>query len=177
MKSLITERLILRPIHQNDVEVIHQLNSLEEVQQYNTSGIPENIEETKLHVDQLINNNNIENQQHFTFVIETSDENKFVGLIAINLGKPQYKNAEVWYKISPYFWSKGFATEALNKIISFGFIDLNLHRIEAGCAIDNIGSIKVLEKVGMKREAHTRQLLPLKSGWSDNYGYAILATD
>jgi [ribosomal protein S5]-alanine N-acetyltransferase len=49
--------------------------------------------------------------------------------------------------------------------------------VEAGCAIGNTGSIKVLEKAGMKREAHTRQLLPLKSGWSDNYGYAILSTD
>ena len=35
----------------------------------------------------------------------------------------------------------------------------------------------VLEKTGMTREAHTRKLLPLSSGWSDNYGYAILATD
>ncbi|WP_319804126.1 GNAT family N-acetyltransferase [Chryseobacterium oryctis] len=62
-------------------------------------------------------------------------------------------------------------------MINFGFENLNLHRIEAGCAINNIGSINVLEKVGMFREAHTRKLLPLKSGWADNYGYAILSTD
>ena len=69
---------------------------------------------------------------------------------------------------------------SLNRFIQtgkFGFEDLKLHRIEAGCAVDNIGSFTVLKKVGMLREAHTRQLLPLKSGWSDNYGYAILSTD
>jgi len=43
--------------------------------------------------------------------------------------------------------------------------------------LKNKGSIHVLEKVGMLREAHTRKLLPLKSGWADNYGYAILSTD
>lgn len=72
---------------------------------------------------------------------------------------------------------KGFGTEALNLFLDFGFKNLKLHRITAGCAIDNIGSIKVLEKVGMKREGHARQSLPLKSGWSDNFEYAILETD
>ncbi|MNL40929.1 Acetyltransferase (GNAT) family protein [compost metagenome] len=79
--------------------------------------------------------------------------------------------------MDPRFWNKGYATESLKRIIAFGFDDLNLHRIEAGCAVANTGSIHVLEKVGMLREAHTRKLLPLKSGWSDNYGYAILSTD
>ena len=175
--TLTTERLALRPINIDDTETIHQLHSLEEVDEYNTLGIPKNIEETVNHVKSLINSNQGEKPRSYTFVMETIEENHFVGLIAINLGKPKYKNAEVWFKLHPNFWSKGFATEALTKIISFGFNELKLHRIEAGCAINNIGSIKVLEKVGMIREAHTRQLLPLKSGWSDNYGYAILATD
>ena len=172
-----TKRLILRPITKEDLTFVHQLHSLDEVDQFNTLGIPESIEDTRLHVNQLIEKNNSENPQSYTFVMETIEDKHFVGLIAINLGKAKYKNAEVWFKLHPNFWSKGFATEALNQIITFGFNELNLHRIEAGCAIDNIGSIKVLEKVGMIREAHTRQLLPLKSGWSDNYGYAILSTD
>ena len=172
-----TKRLILRPITKEDLTFVHQLHSLDEVDQFNTLGIPESIEDTRLHVNQLVEKNNSENPQSYTFVMETIEDKHFVGLIAINLGKAKYKNAEVWFKLHPNFWSKGFATEALNRIITFGFNELNLHRIEAGCAIDNIGSIKVLEKVGMIREAHTRQLLPLKSGWSDNYGYAILSTD
>ena len=50
-------------------------------------------------------------------------------------------------------------------------------RIEAGCAIDNIGSIKVLEKTGFIKEGTGRQVLPLLSGWSDNYEFAILEID
>ncbi len=49
--------------------------------------------------------------------------------------------------------------------------------MQAGCAVDNIGSIKVLEKVGMIKEGRGRQLLSLKNGWSDNFEYSILETD
>jgi len=78
------------------------------------------------------------------------------------------------HSIPADFWNKGYATEAVKAILRFGFHDLKLHRIDAGCAIENLGSIKVLEKVGMKREGHRRKILPLKKGWSDNYEYAIL---
>ena len=63
------------------------------------------------------------------------------------------------------------------RIIEFGFVDLTLHRIEAGCAANNIGSVRVLEKAGMKREGMRRKTLPLKSGWADNYLYGILEDD
>ena len=172
-----TERLILRFITQSDFENVHALNSNEEIAEFNTSEIPENIEETKAILENWILENSKENTQRFTFAIELKNDTQFIGLIGINLGRIKYKNAEVWFKFDTKFWGKGFATEALKEILNFGFNDLKLHRIEAGCAVENIGSIKVLEKVGMLREAHTRKLLPLKSGWSDNYGYAKLSTD
>lgn len=75
------------------------------------------------------------------------------------------------------YWGKGYGTEALNRILDFGFSGLKLHRIEAGCAVNNSASIKVLEKTGMIQEGRGRQSLPLKSGWSDNFKYAILESD
>jgi RimJ/RimL family protein N-acetyltransferase len=175
--NLKTERLNLRPISENDINNIHKLHSLPETDKFNTLGIPNSIRETEIIVEGWISENNLEDNKKYTFTIELNKEEEFIGLIGINLGKEKYKNAEVWFKIHYNYWNKGYATESLKKIIDFGFKNLNLHRIEAGCAIENIGSINVLEKVGMFREAHTRKLLPLKSGWSDNYGYAILSTD
>lgn len=172
-----SDRLILRPVTELDIAKIHLLNSNEEIARFNTSGIPESIDETKSTVENWIIENSNKNTQRFTFAIELKSDAQFIGLIGITLGKIKYKNAEVWFKFDTKFWNKGYATEALKEILKFGFADLKLHRIEAGCAVENIGSIKVLEKVGMLREAHTRKLLPLKSGWSDNYGYAKLSTD
>jgi len=72
---------------------------------------------------------------------------------------------------------KASTNNKLGMVIKYGFDILQLHRIEAGCAVENIGSIKVLEKVGMTREGRGRKVLPLKSVWSDNFEYSILETD
>ena len=172
-----TERLKLKPISENDIENVFKLQSLEQTAKFNTSKIPIDIDETKSRVEKWIAENNKEDTKHFTFAVELIDDAKFIGLIGLQIGKEHYRNAEAWFQFNYRFWNKGYATESLRKILEFGFEDLNLHRIEAGCAVDNIGSFSVLEKVGMLREAHTRQLLPLRSGWSDHFGYAILSTD
>lgn len=176
-KDLKTVRLNLRPIRLLDLDFIHELHSLKETDEFNTLGIPENIEETKVILEKWIFENDKEIQTNFTFIVELKNEKDIAGLIGINLGKEKYKNAEVWFKFHKKHWNKGYATESLKQILYFGFNELNLHRIEAGCAVGNSASISVLEKIGMIREAHKRELLPLKMGWSDNYGYAILSTD
>lgn len=175
--SLKTERLHLTPISLSDVQDIHDLHSLPETDEFNTLGIPENMDQTKDIVQSWIQKNNDGTNQHFTLKIEEIENHQFIGLIALNLGAPKFRIAEVWYKLHSNHWKKGYATEALRKILEFGFGALNLHRIEAGCAINNLGSIRVLEKVGMTREGRKRQVLPLKDGWSDNFHFAILATD
>ena len=178
MKGILeTDRLKLKLITTTDLEKIHELHSLPETDKFNTLGIPTNISETKKIVDELIMKNNNGKKINFTFKVELNDLNSFIGLISLNLGNPKFKNAEVWYKFHSDFWSKGYATESLNRIIEFGFNELKLHRIEAGCAVDNIGSIRTLEKVGMTREGRKRKVLPLKDGWSDNFVYAILSSD
>jgi [ribosomal protein S5]-alanine N-acetyltransferase len=174
---LSTERLHLRPVTAADLTAIHELHSLPETDEFNTLGIPENIEQIRAILDKWMAANNREHNRSYIFAVELTGKNIFTGLAGINPGKEKYRNAEVWFKFHPKYWNRGYATETLKKLIEFCFNDLKLHRIEAGCAIGNTGSIKVLEKAGMKREAHTRQLLPLSSGWSDNYGYAILSTD
>lgn len=93
------------------------------------------------------------------------------------MGHSKYKRAEVWFKIHKAFWNQGFASEASCAILAFSFDTLKLHRIEAGCAVDNIGSVKVLKKAGFIREGTGRKVLPLKSGWSDNFEYVILESD
>lgn len=175
--ELQTERLLISPISIDDLQHIHELHSLPETDKYNTLGIPKNVEETKLIVKDWVEKNNSGQQKNFTFKIEEVESKACVGLIALNLGMPKFKIAEVWYKLHSNFWNKGYATESLSRMLKFGFEELKLHRIEAGCAVENIGSIRVLEKAGMTREGRKRKVLPLKDGWSDNFHYAILADD
>lgn len=175
--KLQTDRLLLTFISLSDLDEIHLLHSLPETDKFNTLGLPENINQTEKIIKDWIEKNTNGQNRNFTFKVELMESKSFIGLISLNLGKPKFKNAEVWYKFHSGFWNKGYATEALNKIICFGFGELKLHRIEAGCAVENIGSIRTLEKVGMTVEGRKRKVLPLKDGWSDNFEYAILLTD
>ena len=172
-----TQRLHLRLIKISDLNAIHYLHSLPETDEFNALGIPKNIDETRLIIEPWILDNEQDVINNYTFAIEQTASNQIIGLIALKLGSKKYKKGEVWYKLDSAYWEKGFATESLNAILSFGFEKLNLHRIEAGCAVDNIGSIKVLQKAGTTKEGRKRQVLPLKSGWSDNFEYAIIETD
>ena len=176
-RRLQTNRLLLTPISLSDLEKIHELHSLPETDRFNTLGIPENLNQTQRIIEDWIEKNNNGQNKNFTFKIELIESKIFIGLISLNLGKPKFKIGEVWYKFHSDFWNKGYATESLKKILEFAFGELDLHRIEAGCAVENIGSIRTLEKVGMTREGRKRKVLPLKDGWSDNYEYAILSTD
>ena len=175
--QLKSERLNLVEISLSDLENIHQLHSLPETDKYNTLGIPASIHTTEKILNEWYALQKATARQSYIFCIKLPNKDQFIGVIALTLGKANYKNAEIWYKLSSKFWGQGFATEALTKILQFGFNHLGLHRIEAGCAVENIASLKVLEKVGMIREGRKRKILPIKGNWMDNYFYAILETD
>ena len=172
-----TERLFLTLIAESDLLDIHNLHSLPETDQYNTLGIPKNTEETA----QIISGWMLQSKETVkpchVFKVRVAESNTFIGLAALQLGPEKYKSAEVWYKYLPDYWNKGYATEVLKGMLRFGFTNLHLHRIEAGCAIANIGSVHTMKKSGMVHEGQKRKVLPLKTGWSDTFEYAILSED
>lgn len=171
-----TDRLNIRELTLADIDNVHELFSLPETDEFNTLGIPENIETTKKLLEEWLSMQKQEPRNSYVLGIDKNDDN-FIGLIALNLGKLKYRTAEVWFKIHKDFWRNGYTTEALKKLLDFGFSELKLHRIEAGCAVENIASIKVLEKVGMTREGMKRKKLPIRGEWKDNYFYGILEED
>lgn len=147
-----TSRLRLRLVTLSDLDSMHEIQSFPESDRYNTLGIPENLEQTKKHLETLLNAQKSPEPSSLTFAIEDNKDFKFVGLLGLKLGAKKYKRGEIWYTIHPHFWNQGYATEAVSRILHFGFSHLKLHRMEAGSAVENLGSIKVLEKVGMTRE-------------------------
>ena len=174
---LTTQRLRLRLLQDKDLDFFHTLHSFPEVDRYNTLGIPVDKAASKLLLDGLLEELQHEPVKHYPFVIEEGASENPIGIIALRMGSSKFRNGEIWYKISPDYWGKGNGTEALRAVLNFAFRDLDLHRITAGCAVDNQGSSRVLEKGGMQREGRTRASLPLKTGWSDGYNYAILQSD
>ncbi|KAA5532446.1 GNAT family N-acetyltransferase [Taibaiella lutea] len=169
-----TERLNIRELQSGDLHNIHALHSLPETDEFNTLGIPENLQVTEELLNNWLAEKYPEPRSQYVFCIELNESNRFIGLIAINKGRPKLRRAEVWFKIHKDYWNRGYTTEALIKILEFGFNHLHLHRIEAGCAVENIASARVIEKAGMIREGMCRKDLPIRGMWKDSYSYAIL---
>lgn len=84
---------------------------------------------------------------------------------------------EIGYTFNKSYWGKGFAAESVNGMVTYAFEKLNVRRIFAEIDTRNTKSIGLVERIGMRREAEHKELLPRKENdgcYNDFYIYAIL---
>lgn len=172
-----TERLLMNEITWSDLENIHDLHLIPEVDEFNTLGIPASIEVTRKLIRPLIESKNTESRTAFEWTIRLKDSGRFIGLAGMHLSNDKFRLGEIYYKFYPQFWGNGYATETARRLIKLGFEEFKLHKVEAGVAVGNSKSIKVLEKSGMQLEGLRRKILPIRGEWVDNYHYAIVEDD
>ncbi|MCG8306878.1 MAG: GNAT family N-acetyltransferase [Cytophagales bacterium] len=175
--KIATVRLDLIEIGWDDLPDIHHLHSIAEVDEYNTLGLPKDEEETREIIRPVIESQRAEVQKLYMWKIIGKETGLFLGVAGMTLSADRFRLGEIYYKLLPKYWGKGYATEVSKGLIKAGFEQFNLHRVEAGVAIDNVPSIRVLEKSGMLREGLRRKILPIRGEWKDNYHYAIVEDD
>ncbi len=172
-----TERLLLIEISMDDLENIHRLHSVQEVDEYNTLGIPTTIGETEKLTESMIMDRYKLPRNKYTWKICLKESGQFIGMAGFTLSNDKFKLGEIYYKLHPGYWGNGYATETAKRLVKAGFDDFGLQKVEAGVASENIKSISVLEKIGMKREGLRRKILPIRGDWKDSYHYAIVRGD
>jgi RimJ/RimL family protein N-acetyltransferase len=88
-------------------------------------------------------------------------------------------SAEVGWTIHKDHWRQGIGTEAAGELIRYGFEDLGLGRISSSCVDDNVGSWRIMERNGMRREGLLRRAFwaRVDKAWVDQALYGILADD
>lgn len=175
--ELESTRLELKEISFDDLENLHELYSTPEVDEFNTLGIPKDIEATRKLIKPMIEAKDKNPRGVYHWKIVLKDTGEFIGLTGLILSNDRFKLGEIYYELLPRFWGMGYATELAKTIISCGFEYFKLHKVEAGVATENVNSIKVLEKLGMTREGLRRKILPIRGEWVDNYHYAIVEDD
>lgn len=174
MANINSERLNLRLVTIKDLAALYHLHSNELVAKYNTIGLPDGVDFTKTLISNAINDPITFGKTNFWWAIHLKENNQFIGEAGLNLSLTKYKSGDVFYALHPDFWGKGYATEAVETILHFSFVDLDLHRVTAEVATENEASIKLLERLGMIREGKHRKILPIRGEWWDNYHYAML---
>ncbi|MGG7620453.1 GNAT family N-acetyltransferase [Bacillus coreaensis] len=161
-----TERLIIRGFDKNDYHAVYEYTSNADVMRY----IPEGVF-TMEDAKQFIVKNMGEKVEKYPVILKES--NTIIGHIVFHryFGEHTY---EIGWVFHPDYYNKGFASEAAKTVLQYGFEELKLHRIIATCQPENIGSFRVMEKIGMRREGYFKKCIPTDDGWWDEYYYAIL---
>ncbi len=166
-----TDRLLLRKFNVDDAEAIFSTwTSDERVAKYTSWHAHKSIEDTRAYVEYMVNKTELSD---YNWIIES--DNKIIGSINVCYSDEQLEIAGIAYALAHDYWGKGYMTEAAKAVIKFLFNDVKYRKIIAGCDSENIGSSKVMEKVGMKREAVLREHIKRKDGTvGDDFQYGIL---
>lgn len=98
----------------------------------------------------------------------------FIGTCGFGWWDTLHRRAEIGYALSRAYWNRGLMTEAVRKVIAFGFEKMKLNRIEARCMPGNVASEKVMKKVGMEFEGIMRKQAFTKGTFHDLKMYSIL---
>jgi len=176
LDSIETDRLIIREFNEDDFKAIHTYGSKCEVTRYLPFG-PNSEIDTKLFLKKVINYKLQNPRCDYEFAVVLKKNNKLIGGCGIHVINIGNKEGSIGYCYDNQFWGNGYASESANAIINFGFNKLNLHRIFGTCHPDNIGSAKVMEKVGMIKEGCLREHKFQKGKWRDSFIYSILDSE
>ncbi len=110
----------------------------------------------------------------FYWAIILKGSNKIIGTCGFNNWNKGQRRCEISYDLDPQYWGQGIMTKAIAAIADFGFNAMQVQRVQATVALDNIPSIRVLEKVGFTREALLKSYGVLQGEVRDFYMYAKL---
>ncbi len=108
------------------------------------------------------------------YQIAVTLEEKLIGDLAFKLKGQQ---AEIGYSFNPAFQNQGYATESLGALLEYAFGTLGLHRIHATTDPRNTASIRLLEKLGFRKEGHLKENFWFKGAWVDDLLYGLLARE
>ena len=141
-----TPRLILRRFTEADAPLILQLNSDPEVVKYVHERVLQTEEEAReIIVSIILPQYELDLGR---WAMHTKADNEFIGWCGLKY-LPKYDEIDLGYRINKSSWGNGFATEAATHTLAYGFDTLKIPLITGKAHVDNIASLKILEKIGM----------------------------
>ena len=177
MKTLTTPRLILRKFTAADFDAVHAYASRAD----NTTFMlwePNSEEQTRAFIELAIAKADENPCVNFQYAAILKDSGKLIGACNIAASGDE---AEIGWILHRDYWNLGLGSEMGKALLAFGFDDLKLRRICAHCDAENIGSYRVMEKIGMRREGVFIESRPNSKNPHKKYGdepsYAILASE
>lgn len=175
LPTLLTPRLVLRPVRMTDAEDMFEYSRDPEVARHVLWDAHRSIHQTRDYIRYLIRQ--YRNAAPGTFAIALRDSGKVIGTIGFMWVQTDNRSAEVGYSLGRAYWNQGYMSEALREMVAFGFERLRLNRIEAQHECSNPASGRVMIHAGMQHEGTLRQRIFNKGRFVDVELYAIVRSD
>lgn len=172
--ALETERLLLRTFRHEDLDGFLAYRNDPEVARYQSWEIPYSREQAVAFLAEMRQIEPGAPGQWYQLAIELKATGALIGDCAFGRLKEDARQAEIGYSLARTYQGEGYASEAIHRLLDYLFGELELHRVRAICDVNNLASIRLLERVGMRREAHFIENFWLKGHWSSEYWYGIL---
>jgi RimJ/RimL family protein N-acetyltransferase len=169
-----TERLTLRPFTRGDVDAVFSYRGREDVCRFlfdEPMSRQSCAEAIQLRIGQLAFE---EDGDRIVLAVERKSDGVLIGEVSLILRSSDSRQAEIGYIFHPDSHRQGYATEAARALMEVGFKGADLHRIYARCDARNTASARVMERLGMRREAHFRGHVLIKGRWDEEFIYALL---
>jgi ribosomal-protein-alanine N-acetyltransferase len=168
-----TKRLILREFTEADWPVVLAYQNDPLYQRY-YRWTERTAEDVHAFVGMFLSFQHERPRRNFQLAVTLKENGRLIGNCGVRVNNPDQREANIGYELASEYWGRGYATEAAGEILRFGFDELDMHRIWAVTIAENVGSARVLDKLGMRLEACEREKEWIKDRWHDRLTYAIL---
>jgi RimJ/RimL family protein N-acetyltransferase len=167
-----TERLVLRPYEERDYDAMHELYSDPEVARWLYYG-PSTPDESRAKLARKMAGNALTEEHGLTAAVTLSDGTYVGDVVLFYMAPAEHRSIELGFSFLPAHQGHGYATEAARALVDWAF-GVGFHRVYGRLEPRNVASARVLEKLGMRREAHFIENEWIKGEWQSELVYAIL---
>lgn len=174
---IVTDRLSLRRFTMDDLDACHAIQSREDVARY-MYWAPRSRKEAKELLARRVNEYQLDDITNtMSFAVDLRESGEMIGTANLEWVSPVDQQGELGYVLHPNHHGHGYGTEIAIEMLRLAFDGVKLHRVIGRCDGRNRPSWRVMEKAGMRREAHFRENEFIKGEWTDEMVYAMLAEE
>ncbi len=172
-----TARLLIRPLAAADTEDLLAYRSMEQVCRYvpfypmDSAAVAEKLKESwarrmiRAEGDSL------------TLGVELAESGALIGDVVLFFHSSEHRGGEIGWVLNPAYSGFGYATEACHALLHLAFGQLGLHRVVARVVEGNSASLRLADRLGMRREAHLISNRYFKGAWVGEVDFALVEDD
>lgn len=174
MLILKSPRLFIRPFRDEDLDAFAEYRSDPDVARYQSWTPPYTLDQAIALIKGMEGMQPGTPGHWLQLAVERQSQPGIMGDCAFQVFADDPRQAQIGYTFSRSYQKQGYAAEAVRCLLDYLFVELQLHRVTATCDAENTASFRLLERVGMRREAFLVENIWFKGAWGSEYKYAIL---